>query len=77
MGLTLKELRDMRDDDLVSAHGHKANNVVLSLNDYLNEINRRDQSKQTKQMLNYTWWITVMTSVVTVATIVNVLIAYK
>ncbi len=60
MALTLKELRDMNDDDLVSAHDHKADNVVLSLNDYLNEINRRSQSKQTKQMLNYTWWITIL-----------------
>ncbi len=77
MALTLKGLRDMSDDDLVSAHDHKANDIVLSLNDYLNEINRRDQSKQTKQMLNYTWWITIMTSIITVATIVNVLIAYK
>ncbi len=75
MALTLKELRDMNDDDLVSAHDHKAVNIELSLNYYLNEINRRSQSKQTEQMLKYTQWITIMTVIVTIATVVNIVIA--
>ena len=42
---------------------------------YVTELNRRRQDRQTEAMLRYTKWITWMTIVVSVATIVNVAMA--
>ncbi len=38
---------------------------------YLNELQRRENEKTTKKMLRYTLWITLMTFVMTLATIAN------
>lgn len=74
---TLKELRDMHEDDLVSAHDYVADSTEPALNYYLSELARRDQSRQTIQMLKYTHWIFIMTGIVTIATIINVIIAFN
>lgn len=72
----LKELRNMKDDILVSAHDQNAKDItVLGISYYLEELARRDQSRQTKQMLEYTRWIVRMTAIVTIATIINVIVA--
>jgi len=77
MAEDLKTLRDLPDDILIRKHDEIAKVTVVGTNHYLAEIARRDQDKQTKAMLKYTWWITVMTVIMTIATIVNIIIAYK
>lgn len=73
----LKELRDMDEDDLIAAHDRVANRTEPAVNYYLSELARRDQSRQTKQMLKYTNLIFIMTGIITIATIINVVIAYN
>jgi hypothetical protein len=73
---SLKELRAMSDDQLIEAHDRLARNTVVGTQHFLDEIARREQSRQTEAMLSYTRWITWMTGIVTLATIVNLVIAY-
>ncbi len=72
MAMTLKELRGLSDDDLVAQHDEIAGSTVVGLNYYLAEIARRDQDRQTQAMLSYTKWVTIMTAIITVATIANI-----
>jgi hypothetical protein len=72
---TLAELRGISDEELVARHDQVATHLDPSVNYYLAELARRDQDRQTQAMLGYTRWITVMTAVMTVATIVNVIVA--
>ena len=65
---TFKKLRNMCTNTLISAHDNEAKSVRPPLNYYLVELARRDQSRQTN-------WIITMTAIVTIATIINVIIA--
>jgi hypothetical protein len=72
----IKELRALPDESLIDAHDNKAKDTEAGVAYYLDELARRDQSRQTEAMLAYTRWIIVMTAVVTLATIANPVIAY-
>jgi hypothetical protein len=76
MAEPLRELRALPDDELVRRHDHAAATTVVGVDYYLAELARRDQDRQTQAMVRYTLWIAVMTAVVTVATIVNVVVAW-
>ena len=56
-------------------HDAAAEHTMVGTNHYLRELERRDQDRQTQAMVRYTRWITLMTSVTTVATLVNIGIA--
>lgn len=74
---SLKEFREMSDDQLIENHNLlAAKGTTVGTQHFLDEIARREQSKQTDAMLSYTRWITWMTVIVTLATIVNLVIAY-
>jgi hypothetical protein len=76
---TLTELREMSVDQLIENHDllvTKPGGTTVGTQYFLDEIARREQSKQTEAMLSYTRWITWMTVLVTLATIVNLVIAY-
>jgi uncharacterized membrane protein YukC len=73
---SLKEFRAMSDDQLIEKHDLLAKNTIVGTQHFLDEIARREQSKQTEAMLSYTRWITWMTVIVALATIVNLVIAY-
>ena len=73
---SLKELRAMSDDQIIEAHDRLAQNTIVGTQHFLDEVARREQSRQTEAMLAYTRWITWMTGAVTLATIVNLVIAY-
>ena len=73
---SIKELREMSDDELVAKHDHRAANTTLTPDAFLNELARREQAKQTHAMLKYTWYILWMTVIITFATLVNLVIAY-
>lgn len=60
MSLTVRELRELNEEDLITRHDNeaKATRVFdggpLWLIYYLDELKRRDQDRQTQAMLNYT-----------------------
>jgi hypothetical protein len=77
MALSLKGLRALSDEELITHHDTFAKRTVLSLQYFIGEIYRREQEKQTRTMLRYTGWITLMTIIMTIATIVNVIVSFK
>lgn len=77
---TFKELKSVTEDKLITAvnsclalQGGLALDTrhILEAIVYLEQLSGRKQDSQTHQMLKYTWWITAMTGIVTVATIAN------
>ncbi len=84
MDLTYRELRELSDDEVVDMYDAEAERVGISLNFLGGELLRREQARQAAAMENQaaamarlTWWIFVMTVVVTVATVINVVIAVR
>ncbi len=87
--LTLAELRAMPDDELVRRYDSMPGRSAFGTNFYLAEIRSREMARETAAMLGLsrsterhtttmlrlTWWIAGLTAVVTLATIVNVVIA--
>ena len=74
--VTLSQLRGFSNERLVELHDELVRNVVFMPKDCLDELNRRSQEAETKAMRQYTLWITVMTAVITVATIANLGVAF-
>lgn len=77
MAESYAKLRNMSLEKLIEEHDKAAPSQDMGVNHYLQEIARRDQDKQTKALLRYTWWIIAMTAVMTVATMVNVFLLYR
>ena len=75
MAESLAELRALSDDEVVRKYDDQSSRTVVGLNYWMDELNRRYQQRQTDSMLRLTKWITSMTVIVTVATLVNVGIA--
>ena len=71
------ELRKLTDDELIKRYDEQAKKTSVGTNYYRDELNRRSQDRQTKAMIKLTKWIGFMTAVVTVATVVNVIIAVE
>jgi hypothetical protein len=71
MSEPLKELYALPDDELVKRHDEHAQHTQVGTNHYLRELERRDRDRQTRAMLRCTRWITVMTVVMTICTIIN------
>jgi len=74
----IAQLRRTSDDDLIARHDEASDQVGSGpgVSYYLDELARRGQVQQAEQMLRYTRRIEWMTLVMTVATIVNVVIAF-
>ena len=72
MALSLSDLQNLTDDELVEWHDSQAKTTVVGIQYFLDELNRRYQERQTKAMLRFTKWITVMTVVITLATLAGV-----
>ena len=75
MSLKLKELRALSDEEIVERYDQTASHTAVGLNYYGNELNRRSNEKTSKTMVRCTIWITVMTAIILIATMVNVIIA--
>ena len=82
MSESLKELRNLTDDDIIEKHDMLAVSTVPGVNHYLNKIARRDQSRQTEAMLSYTkkincmtYLIAFMTCIMMVFTVANIVVA--
>ena len=69
---SVNDLRGLSDDELIRRSDSLARNTVVGTQHYLDELNRRDQVRQTEAMLALTKWITRMTVVITVAAILSV-----
>ena len=69
------ELREMSEEQLVQMYDKISESTIIGTDFYLQEIVRRNQNRQTETMLKYTRYILWMTVAVTLATIVNVVIA--
>ena len=67
-----QELRQLSDDDLIERYDSRAKTTEFWADHYLNELNRRHQEHLTNQIKWMTVVITLLTGVVTVATLVNV-----
>jgi len=74
MSESLSELRSLSDDELVNRHDRLAQHTQVGTNHYLRELQRRDMDRQTRATLRYTGWITVMTVIVTICTIINLVV---
>jgi hypothetical protein len=79
MAETLAELRALSDEEIIARHDAAVRpplgEVYRAANDYLAELARRDQDRQTKAMLEYTRSIKTLTLVVTVATVLGFLVS--
>jgi len=65
----------LSDDEIVALYDKEAEHVgAYSLTHWRNEVSCRRQERQSAGMLRLTRWITIMTCVMTVATIVNVVL---
>ena len=73
--LSLRELRSLSDDEIVKRYDEQAKTTAVGTGYFEDELNRRFQERQTNAMLRLTKWIGCMTFVVTVATLVNVILA--
>ena len=69
--LSLSDLRNLTDDELVEKHDYQAETTVIGIQYFLDELNRRQQERQTRAMLRFTTWITIMTIVITLATLAS------
>lgn len=67
-----EELRAMGDDELIERFDAKAKRTEIGLGFIRDELMFRAQERQTRAMLRYTKRITVMTVVMTLATLANV-----
>lgn len=70
-----KDLRDLSDEELIDAHDSASKNVVPGVSYFLDELSRRESGRVNASMLRCTKWITVMTAVMLVCTVINVVIA--
>ena len=74
MAETYQELRKLPVAALIERHDKVAKDYSeRTASEYLQEVGRRDQEGQTRVMLRYTGWITLMTVVMTIATVLNLL----
>jgi hypothetical protein len=71
---TIAELRNTPDDVLITKHDALASNTVVGVSYYLDEIRRREATRQGDRLERLTRAMAWMTGVITVATIINLLV---
>ena len=74
---SFSELRDMSEEKIEARHDRSVKadfrpERAYRVQRYITELNRRSQDGQTEAMLRYTKWITWMTVMVGMATLLNV-----
>ena len=74
MALPIRDLRALSDDKLVEWHDSAFGGETETSASFRTELARRDQDRQTATMLRLTRWITIMTRVMTAATVVNIVL---
>jgi hypothetical protein len=75
MSMKYENLVALSDEELIKLYDEQARYTVVGLNYFTEEIVRRRNEKTNKALLNYTKWITIMTAVMLLSTIINVVVA--
>ena len=79
MSQSIEELRKLSDDEVIALHDGVAQNTFVGVQFFLDEINRREQNKQTNLMVKYTekiLWLTLAIGALTVINVVAVIIPF-
>lgn len=76
MAYTLKELREVSDEQLIVEHDLKAQSTDPGINYYLDELKRREQNRQTETIIKYTHRMLLLTVFIALLTIVNVMAVF-
>lgn len=71
---TIAELRNTTEEKLIEEHDHLAQNTAVGTSYYLDELRRRESARQEATMLRLTRVSTILTAVVTAATIINLFV---
>jgi hypothetical protein len=70
------DLAKITDEELIELYDEVAKHTVVGISYYMEEIMRRRADKSDKLMLKYTKWITLMTAVIFILTVVNVVAVF-
>jgi cytoskeletal protein RodZ len=68
------ELMSLTDEELIKLYDAVANNTVVGLSYYIEELARRRTEKSNKLMAKLTIWIAILTAVMLLSTIANVIV---
>jgi hypothetical protein len=71
MAPSYQQLLEMSDDELIAIHDRLAENTVLGVNYFLEELRRRALDRQTQRLVELTVAIKRLTWVITALTIVS------
>jgi len=71
---SLRELKSMSNEELVSAYDTHAQGTQVGTSFLLDEIRYREMADLNAKVVSLTKWITFLTVVITLATIVNVIV---
>ena len=75
MAESVAQLRALSEEDVIAQHDARAGFTDMGPDYYMWELYRRDQVRQTSEMLRLTVYITIMTVAITIATFVNLGVA--
>lgn len=70
--LSLADLRRLRDAELIERHDAEAENTVVGVNYYLDELARRESKRQLNTVGRLTWVIAFLTAVNVVLVAISV-----
>ena len=79
MSQSIEQLRKMTDDEVIALHDTVAVHTQVGVQFYLDEINRREQNKQTDLMVKYTklmLWLTIFVAALTVVNVIAVIVPF-
>jgi hypothetical protein len=84
MSYSFQNLRSMSDEDLIKAHDVVATHTQFGVNYFLDELRRRDASKEAKEihvltvkLESLTKWIFALTVVTTTASVVSMIKSFS
>ena len=79
MSQSIEQLRKLTDDEVIALHDTVATHTQVGVQFYLDEINRREQNKQTDLMVKYTklmLWLTIFVAALTVVNVIAVIVPF-
>jgi hypothetical protein len=79
MSQSIEQLRKLTDEELIALHDTVATHTQTGVQFYLDEINRREQNKQTDVMVKYTkymLWLTIFVAALTVINVIAVILPF-
>ncbi len=71
MAKTLSELKKLSDDEIIELHDTASTHTQVGINYFLEELRGRENAKIAIKVANLTFWIFLLTIIVTLTTLVN------